>query len=235
MLRIVFLMSLCLAARAEDVKVFSVKYADVKQLANIFSAFPVSINADRELKVLAVRGPSEILAAIDESIKRLDVPPAPAKNIQLTVYLLVAGPQAASKGSVPAELEPVVKQLKGIFNYQSFRLLETLLMRDRENQAGEVSGTLPSSINDVNQFSPYHFDISSATVTEDGKDRVIRINNLKLNLKVPVKSGSGFTYRDAGMRTNIDVREGQKVVVGKSNIDSSDLAMVLVLTAKVLE
>ena len=39
----------------------------------------------------------------------------------------------------------------------------------------------------------------------------------------------------AGITTDIDVREGQKVVVGKANIDNSDNALILILTAKVVD
>ena len=39
----------------------------------------------------------------------------------------------------------------------------------------------------------------------------------------------------ARINTSIDVREGQKVVVGKANIDNADSALILILTAKVVE
>jgi hypothetical protein len=42
-------------------------------------------------------------------------------------------------------------------------------------------------------------------------------------------------YIDTGFNTGIDVREGQKVVVGKANIDGSNNAMTLVVTARVAE
>jgi hypothetical protein len=38
----------------------------------------------------------------------------------------------------------------------------------------------------------------------------------------------------ASIRTDIDVREGQKVVVGKANIGPEKGALILVVTAKVL-
>jgi hypothetical protein len=37
------------------------------------------------------------------------------------------------------------------------------------------------------------------------------------------------------INTDVDVREGQKVVVGKANMDGSDRASIIVLTAKVVE
>jgi hypothetical protein len=40
---------------------------------------------------------------------------------------------------------------------------------------------------------------------------------------------------NSGIRTDVDVREGQKVVVGKSNISGSVDALILIVTAKVVE
>jgi hypothetical protein len=59
----------------------------------------------------------------------------------------------------------------------------------------------------------------------------VRINNLSFTLHVPHPSG----HFEVGVHTDIDVREGQKVVVGKANIDNADNALILVLTAKVIE
>jgi len=40
---------------------------------------------------------------------------------------------------------------------------------------------------------------------------------------------------NAGIHTEITVREGQKVVVGKSNMGGTDQALILVVTANVTE
>ncbi len=202
------------------VKMFQVKYADVKQLRDVLNVFGAFISADTHLKVLTVRAPERILTTIEESIKLLDVPPVPARDIELTVHLLIASAQAAA-GALPVELDPAIKQLKAIFNYKGYRLLETLLVRTREDQAADLSGYLPSI--DAHESVVYTFHINSARITADGKDRVFHINNLQLRI------------RHAGITTDIDVREGQKAVVGKANLETSDNALILVLTAKVVD
>jgi hypothetical protein len=103
------------AATAESlhwpVKLFQVKYADVRRLANVFRAFGATVEPDADLKVISVRAPKEVLTAIEESLQRLDVPQAPAKNVQLDAYLVTASGQGSS-ANIPGELEPVIKQLK---------------------------------------------------------------------------------------------------------------------------
>src|SRR5713226_3292667 len=135
-------------ARADEqpnqwpVRLFQVKYANVYQLAKVFNAFGAVINADGDLKVISVRAPQSVLDAIDEALKRLDVPQPPAKNIELNAYLITASPQS-SAAPLPAELEPVVKQLKSVFSYQGFKLLGTLSLRGRDGSGGNVNGVLP--------------------------------------------------------------------------------------------
>jgi len=81
----------------------------------------------------------------------------------------------------------------------------------------------------------------SASVSTDAKGHAIRIDGLKVGLKIPVVSaGAGggqkqYQYLDTGINTDVDIREGQKVVVGKANMDGSDRASIVVLTAKVVE
>ena len=42
-------------------------------------------------------------------------------------------------------------------------------------------------------------------------------------------------FTTAGFNADIDVREGQKIVVGKSNFDGADGTFFLIVTAKVVD
>jgi len=222
-------------ARQLPVRLFQVKYANVYQLARVFNAFGAAINADGDLKVISVRAPQSVLDAIDEAIKRLDVPQPPAKNIELNAYLITATPQS-SASPLPAELEPVVKQLKSVFSYQGFKLLGTLSLRGRDGSGGSVNGVLPPITGDVQRPATYQFLVKNMAVTSDDKARVVRINDLALVLRIPVRMGQDVVnYQDVSISTSIDAHEGQKVVVGKANIDNADSALILVLTAKVID
>jgi hypothetical protein len=69
-----------------------------------------------------------------------------------------------------------------------------------------------------------------------GAEGAIRINGLKDNSRVPVSNGEGnnFMYQQVGVNADLDIKEGQKVVVGKVSINPNE-AMFLVLTAKVAQ
>jgi hypothetical protein len=221
------------ASQNWPVKIFQVRYANVYQLAKVFNAFGAVINADNDPKVLSVRAPQEVLAAIEESLKRLDVPQPPARNIVLDAYLLVASMHGSTE-NIPSELEPVVQQLKSVFKYHGFRLLATSSLRTRDGHGGQTNGVLPSVL-EGSMPTNYDFHVGSTTITSDSKERVIRIDDMRLGLRVQVKSEIDLQYHEVHINTSIDIREGQKVVVGKANIDNADNALILVLTAKVIE
>ena len=204
-------------------RIFQARYADARDLANVLGVFGYHIEANRDLHVLAVSAPHDVMAAIEDAIKRLDVPAAAPKDVDLIVYLVLASQQPDGSGGVPAELQPVANELKGVLSFKSFRMLDTILLRTQPGNKATASGVIGGSDKTL-----YDFTVNPSTVTEDSKGRLIRLDNLALNLHMP--GGTG-----AGIHTEITVREGQKVVVGKSNMGGADQALILVVTAKVTE
>jgi hypothetical protein len=228
--------------------VYQLKYADPKGLVKLLSPYAPQIGGsvlfDEQLKALAITTRKDAFPEIEQIIKRFDVPPPPVLNIDLTIYLMSAQ-GTPSPGAVPPELEPVVKQLKNTFSYKSYQLIDTQVMRVRAGQGADVSGVVNGapSVGPNKTISQLRF--RSASVSTDEKGRAIRIDGLKVGFRTPVavaSSGPGqgqgqtqFQYIDTGINTDVDVREGQKVVVGKANMDGSDRASIVVLTAKVVE
>ena len=179
------------------------------------------------------------LPEIEKIIQRLDVPPPPVQNIDVTIYLMSALGQPAA-GAVPSELEGVVKQLKSTFSYKGYQLIDTQVIRVRAGQGGDASGVVENSSPVAGAKTVSQVKFRSASVSTDEKGRAIRIDNLRVGLRVPIPSSpnskpDSFQYIETGINTDVDIREGQKVVVGKANMDGSDRASIVVLTAKVVE
>ncbi len=218
-------------------KVFHVEHVNVARLQHLLSIFEVMVEADLELKVIAVKGMPDGVAAVEAAIKRLDVPPPPAKNIELTVYMLNATEAPAAGATIPSELDEVVRQLESVFAYKGFRLWETVILRAREGEAGgqkNLHGVIPG------MGASYDFTFSSAVIVPDEKGNVIRINRLTMGMGSARDAdtdaeGEEPASRAAVIKTDIDVREGQKVVVGKANVGVKEKsALILVVTARVL-
>jgi hypothetical protein len=205
-------------------RVFMLKYADARNVAIVLDVFGYGIKADRDLHVVAVSAPAEAMSAIEDAIKRLDVPAAAPKDINLIVYLMVASEQASASAALPPELQPVADELKKIFSYKGFRMLDSILLRTQPGNHAVADGVIAPT---GESKTPYSFSVQPSAVTEDPQGRLIRLDNLRLDIHLP------GDHR-AGIQTEITVREGQRVVVGKSNI-GTDQSLILVVTAKVAE
>jgi hypothetical protein len=233
-------------------KVFEVRHANVEHLASVLgNVFRGSIRGDATMRIIGVHVPKDTLPAIEDVIKRFDVPPVATKNVELTAYLLMGSDQAAPDGA-PPELQPVIKQLRNVFSYKGYRLVETLILRSREEGApANIKGVAPSSAGQEFPPTTYTFGINKVRITSDEKGRVVWLERLSLGARVPIVTGSfqpgaggvgvgplankQFNYMDTGITADVDVREGQKVVVGKANIEGTANALFLVVTAKVAE
>ncbi len=242
----VLLTSLALAqALAQDLsrvtRIIEIKHADVNHIAAVMGPFGAGVSPNPQMKVITVNGPTAVVAAIEEAVKKLDVPPQPLPNIELTAYLVVASAQPPGGSPIPADLQPVVNQLKGVLQYQGFRVLDTLLMRTAQGSSAEARG-LTSNGGVEGQRPGYHLNIGKAQIISDGPNRTLRLTGMSLNMRIPnaVKGGgplggvSQIQYHDANIKADVDIREGQKVVVGKTSFDTPDTALILILMARVV-
>ena len=214
-------------------RMIEVKNADANRLAHLVDLPGISVKYDASMHVIIVRGTQDAVAAVEEMIKKLDVA---QPNIELTVYLVAGGAEAkqGNAGDIPADLAPTVKQLHGLFTYKNYRLLESFVLRGRDGRPGAASGAIAGTT------STYDFRYGAATVS-GSTPRTVHFDSLSLNIGIPIrpvsfdKNGNPLTSPSGGLRTDLDVREGQKVVVGKSSVNGTDEALILVVTAKVVE
>jgi hypothetical protein len=229
-------------------KLFVLKYADPRDIGNLLKVFTSKVTPNGSMHALAVSATPEAMTAIEDAIKRLDVPSAAPQNVELTVYLVIGGSDTASQGALPKELDGVLVQLKNAFAFKSYRLEDVLTMRTRTGQPVSTSGT-GGSVQIGNTSRPIitQLHIQSVSVGPEG---AIRIDGLQASNRVPVATGSfqpgvggvgvnplantQFSYQDIGMNADLDIKEGQKLVVGKMGINPSE-AMFLVLTARVAQ
>jgi len=62
----------------------------------------------------------------------------------------------------------------------------------------------------------------------------IHIDRLNLDSRIPVQTGSSgqFNVNNVGLQADVDIKQGQKVVIGRVSVGES--ALFLVLTAQVV-
>jgi hypothetical protein len=214
-------------------KLIMLQYVDPNQITDLLRVFNATLYPNSAMHALAVRATPDTMAAVEDAIKRLDVAASAPKNIDLTVYLVVgsAGDSPAANTALPKELDPVVTQLKNAFAFKNYGLLDILSLRVRTGQNASTTSSAAMHLPSGTQSFITNFRIRSASIGADGS--TVRIDALQAGYKVPVATGSGWTYQDLGTNADVDIKEGQKVVVGRLGI-STDQALFLVLMAKIV-
>ena len=215
-------------------KIFELKYRDPNSIASVLrqlgSGFKGSgIGTSSEFKTLSVRDFPENIVTIEEAIKRLDTPAPPRPSIELHMHVLLASNRggAATGADVPNELKDVLTQLRGTLTYKNYELYTSVLQRISESNrlltgsgvaqlAGAQSGTTPSQ---------YEYSINQVSISP-GQPGGSSIQILEFVFSV---AGEGVRGR---VQTSLNLKDGEKVVVGTATIN--DRALIVVLIPKVI-
>ena len=212
------------APGSAEIKIVELKYADPRSIENMLSVFGCCTRINEATRTISLRFPPDQMKAVEEAIRRFDVPSAAPKDIDLTAWFLVASEKPEASGApVPPELEPVVKQVRAVFALKNFSLLDTLLIRAGSGQGGEATGQIGAL---RSQFLIRRWAL---------RENVVSIDELRAGLRVPTSVGGKVSYDFTGINLNrIDVPVGQRVVIGRSSMEGPGKALLVVLTAKVL-
>jgi hypothetical protein len=166
------------------------------------------------------------------------VAPVPEPNVELTVYFLMAAREGGGTSGVPAALDGVAVQLKEVFGYDSVQLIETTAIRVRPGSGGKLNGFLPQRRGDSIE-ARYEFYFRELKVTEDENGRSIRLDELRATIQTPrvvVENGEPTNrWVETGIRTDVDLREGQKAVVGKTTTEGGAEAIFVVVDGAIVE
>jgi type II secretory pathway component GspD/PulD (secretin) len=215
-------------------KIFELKYREPGSIANVLrqlgSGFKgAGISTSSEFRTLTVRDFPENLATIEEAIKRLDTPVASRSSIQLHMHVLLASNRPVSNiaGEIPAELKDVITELRGTLNYRNYELFTSVLQRLTETNRGlngsgvaQIPG--PQSGTTSAQYEYYISSVSFAPGLSGAQ-------NIQLSDFVFTVVGEGIRGR---VGTALNLRDGEKVVVGTTTIQ--DRALIVVLIPKIV-
>ena len=223
-------------------KIFEVKYRDAESIAKVLrqlgSGFRgASISANSEFKTVTVRDFPENLATIEEALKRLDTPAAPRSNIELHMHVLIASNSSAGESpasaQLPAELKDVLTQLRATLNYRNYELATSVVQRLTETPRGlrgkgiaEISRT-QAPVGSGNL--PYEYVINMVTLNSTATGAtIVQIGEFAFTTGLTSQALDNRTQ----VQTALNLRDGEKVVVGTATL--GDRALIIVLSAKVV-
>ncbi len=259
MIKVLFLVALALLPEAvfsqamdapppkRITKIVHIRYGNPNKIVDLVRpGTPVSVSGDNILKVIVLSGQPQYVASVEQTIKELDVPPAvsTANDIELIVYVIGASNNfgASVSGKDISTVEPVIKQLSAIFPYKDYELLSTMLLRSQQGKQASSSGIMNYRFGSGVSQQPGSYGIiyDDASVSSDKAKPIIHLNNFKFDAKVMLNISTipnNIQYQSFNISTqsNIDIREGQKIVVGKTDVANDGSALFIVLSAKLVD
>jgi len=228
-------------------KIFDIKNREPRELVQILqplgSGFKgATLQPNSEFKTITVRDFPENIATIEEAIKRLDVPPPPKPtqplrptypDIEVFAYILIASNGEGGAAPSPPVLADVIKQLQTTLNYKSYQLLTSIVQRTSfENGNIEASGT--AELPDKSLGGKYALQILINTPGTRFDPSQIALSKLLFQMEGFKETDTRtIGIGDAKINTRLQVRDGEKFVVGTSSL--RDKAVILVLTTRMLK
>jgi hypothetical protein len=220
-------------------RVFEVKHRESTDLAAVLRPLGsgyrgATVSANRDFRTISVRDFPENIAAIEAALKRLDVPEAPRKDVELRLWVLVASNAEGAAGRFPEDLQEAVGALKATLTYRSYSLASSFVQRVRDGARGihgeGVTELAPApSAGEVQKKAggkamqlEYQINVLSLEPGENGP-ATVKLDGFALSLV-----GDGR----AQLKTDVTLRDGEKVVVGTSTVQ--DKGLVVVVSARVI-
>lgn len=213
-------------------KVFEVKNRSPEELVRVLRPLGSGVRGtaiveSSEFHTITVRDFPENIAAIEDALRRLDVPSPPKPDIEVRMRVLIGVPSGTTQ--VPPELAPVVKQLTATLNYKAYYFVDDIIQRVRNGHGVGGRGSAP--VNPPASPEPstlsYKYSLKDVAIIPQhpGNAATIQIREL-------VFGGSVKALGDAELYSGLTLREGDKVVVGKSSL--KDRALILIMSVKVV-
>jgi hypothetical protein len=236
----ILLFALSLPAVADD-KLYEPQHLTGRRLETVCSlaermGTQIIVRSVPELKVVQISGPLASVEKAEALLKRFDVPQPPSiqqaqPQINFTIYLVRASMTAPSPDPKPRDMPPelgsVVAEMKRSFAYAHYNLLDTLV--SPVNNSVTLQGVLPRFYSNSVQAYFYTLQLVNVHLAED---KTISVQPFSFLVKVPYIAGNETKEGASGVTTNLQLKAGQKMVVGKVNLfPTGDTDVFLVLTA----
>lgn len=189
------------------------------------------VSASNEFRTITVRDFPENIATIEDALKRLDTPEAARPDIELRMHVLIASNTETTLSQYPADLKDVITQLQATLNYKNYYLLTSIVQRTKERRGyhpgflrGSGSAQAANAGGEKQDFN-YGFEANSLDLTQTGAGTTaVQLGGFDFQLAGSSSAGS------AHIRSDVSMREGERVVVGTAGL--RDRALILVMTAK---
>lgn len=209
------------------------------RLVKLLAVFNARYTSDKNLRTIVVYAPKDVVEQMRRVVAELDRPGSEAaigRNIEMTLTFLMGSTKpAAAASTLPADLEPVARQLRAATPYKEIEVWDVLPLRLQEGKITDQSQRLPGPA--VFGGAPtVTIRIHPESVSRKDQGRYVRFERVQIGFHMPVSTGNNqFQFTDFGLTTAGDFMEGQKTVLGKVSGTEENTAIFVVIALKVLD
>jgi len=225
MLAFVFTMNTPLAIAGDEdpahprMAVKPLAYIEAAELRDVLALLNVSYVVKPEMNVIVLSGTNEAVDAALRAIQALDVP---APKLELTLYVVAASKQHDESREIPQSLEPAINQMRGVFSYSGFELLDVASLKVLAGRRGVIEGGVNLGAGELGRYR-IGFENVRVVPGERPDSWMFHLNNLRFDLN-RMRGGEMVE-----IQTEVVVREGQKAVIGRSTPQGGDENLILIV------
>jgi hypothetical protein len=159
-------------------------------------------------------------------IRQLDVKPA---DLQFTVQLIL-GSDEPEKGSEAMPSDPVIRELRNLLKYKSYALLDTSLIRAMDDSNSEVR---------LGDHADFELQVRPKVIKDEKASFIqmeVRLRQVRIAGMSPNATSAKVEYITTNLiETTLNVKPGDKTVVGVSKLDGGGKGLILIISGKIVD
>lgn len=209
-------------------KVIHVQHGSPEAIRDALATPRLSLHANNSLQAIVASGAQADVDRIEQLVHELDVPSSADReaNLELTMYIVGASNGGAPEPVSRRDLEPVWKQIRASGSYSNYTLLDSVVIRSKEHRFARISGQLPIFSAGEPEPNRYSVDCSFGSKSETQR------GGAGTHIDKSSFRAGPLDRREVSLETNLDVQDGQTVVVGNTNVDGGKSSVFVVVAVK---
>jgi hypothetical protein len=203
-------------------------YAGLRMMAliNTYLSRDGRVSPGPDEKILVISDYPENIEKILQAIGQIDVKPP---DLLFTVQLIL-GTGVVEKGGDALPNDPIIKELRNLLKYKSYSLLDTSLVRAMDNSDSQVR---------MGEKAEFEFWIRPKVIKDEKASLIqmeVRLRRIFIASMPPNATSAKPEYITTDLiGTTLNIKPGDKTVVGVSKLDGSGTGLILIISGKIVD
>lgn len=175
--------------------------------------------------ILALSDLPENIEKMLAAIREIDVKPA---DVLFTVQL-VLGSETEDKTDAELQSDTIIKELRKLLRYKGYTFLDSTLVRGLDRYNAEIM---------LGRKAEFQLELRPEVAREKPQDNIkVELRLRQISETFVTKDGKQVQVPKESIliRNQLNLKSGDKAVVGVSKLDGGDKGLILIVSAKVVE